>query len=130
MKLRNKIKSRDEKRSPVTAVFAAVLVMFAVSSLLLLLLALLLYKMELSESAVKIGIVVIYVISGLIGGFLMGKMMKEQKFLWGLAAGIIYFCVLMLVSALVTGGIDLELTKLLTTLILCSASGMAGGMIS
>ncbi len=130
MKLRNKIKSRDEKRSPVTAVFAAVLVMFAVSSLLLLLLAMLLYKMELSESAVKIGIVVIYVISGLIGGFLMGKMMKEQKFLWGLAAGITYFCVLLLVSALVQGGIDLELTKLLTTLILCGASGMAGGMVS
>ncbi len=130
MKLRNKIKSRDEKRSPVTVVFAAVLVMFAVSSLLLLLLAMLLYKMELSESAVKIGIVVIYVISGLIGGFLMGKMMKEQKFLWGLAAGIIYFCVLLLVSALVQGGIDLELTKLLTTLILCGASGMAGGMVS
>ena len=78
----------------------------------------------------KIGIVVIYVISGVIGGFLMGKVMKEQKFLWGLLAGALYFVILLLVSMLVKGGLEMELTKVLTTAILCGASGMAGGMIS
>lgn len=130
MKINNKMKTRDAKSNPLTAVFAAVFLMFVLSGLLLLILALLLYKMELSESAVKIGIIVIYVISGIAGGFLMGKIMKEQKFLWGLAAGAIYFILLFLVSAVVKGGFDMELTKVATTMILCGASGMAGGMIS
>lgn len=130
MNINNKMKTRDAKSNPLTAIFAAVFLMFVLSGLLLLILAALLYKMELSESAVKIGIIVIYVISGIAGGFLMGKIMKEQKFLWGLAAGAIYFILLFLVSAVVKGGIDMEMTKVVTTMILCGASGMAGGMIS
>lgn len=130
MNLNNKMKSRDAKSNPAVAVFTAVFVMFIISGLLLLLLALLLYKMELDESVVKIGIIVIYVLSGVAGGFLMGKIMREQKFLWGLAAGAIYFILLFLISALVKGGFDMELTKVITTMILCGASGMAGGMIS
>ena len=91
MNLKHKMKSRDAKSNPVTAVLAAVFVMFIVSGLLLLLLAMLLYKMELEESAVRIGIIAIYVVAGIAGGFLMGKIMREQKYLWGLAAGAIYF---------------------------------------
>ncbi len=130
MNLQNKMKARDAKGSPAAAIFAAVFVMFIVSGLLLLLLALLLFQMDLSEEAVKIGIVVIYVISGVIGGFVMGKMMKEQKFLWGLAAGVLYFLILLVVSMLVKGGLEMEMVKVITTAILCGASGMAGGMIS
>lgn len=130
MKFEHRVKSRDAKGNPANAVFASVFVMFIISGLLLLLLALLLYKMELTESVVKIGIVVIYVVSGLLGGFLMGKIMREQKFLWGLAAGAVYFAVLFVASALIKGGFDMDIAKVATTLILCAASGMAGGMIS
>ena len=113
MKLGYKIKPRDAKSNPTTAILAAVFVMFLISGLLLLLLALLLY-----------------VISGLCGGFLMGKRMREQKFLWGMAAGIIYFLLLFGVSLLVKGTGDLQMTRIFSTLILCGASGMAGGMLS
>lgn len=130
MNLEHKIKPRDAKNNPLTAIFAAVFVMFIVSGLLLLLLALLLYKMEPGESVIRIGIVVIYVLAGLIGGFLMGKLMREQKFLWGLAAGVIYFVLLFVVSAMVKGGFAMEPARTFTALILCGASGMAGGMIS
>ena len=70
MKLGYRIKPRDAKSNPTTAILAAVFVMFLISGLLLLLLALLLYKMEPGESVIKIGIVAVYVISGLCGGFL------------------------------------------------------------
>ena len=56
----------------------------------------------------------------------MGKRMREQKFLWGLAAGIIYFLLLFGVSLLVKGTGDLQMTRIFSTLILCGASGMAG----
>ena len=59
-------------------------------------------------SAVKVGIVVIYIVSGVIGGFFMGKIMKTQKFLWGFAAGAIYFCILFLISVLVKQGVSME----------------------
>lgn len=130
MNLQNKMKARDAKSSPATAVFASVFAMFVISGLLLLLLALLLYKMDLSETVVKIGVVIIYVIAGVVGGFIMGKVMKEQKYLWGLAAGAIYFIALLLVSVVVKGGFEIDMTKVITTMILCGASGMAGGMIS
>lgn len=130
MNFEHKVKPRDAKGNPLTAIFASVFVMFIVSGLLLLLLSLILYKMEPGESVIKIGIVVVYVISGFLGGFLMGKIMREQKFLWGLAAGAIYFVVLFLVSSIVKGGFDMDMAKVATTLILCAASGMAGGMVS
>lgn len=130
MKIQHKMKAREAKSNPVTAVFAAVFVMFIISGLLLLLLATLLYKMEPGESVIKIGVIVIYVISGVAGGFLLGKIRKEQKFLWGLCAGALYFVILFLVSATVKGNFDMEFSKFVTTLVLCSASGMAGGMIS
>lgn len=130
MNLERRIKPRDARGNPMNAIFVSVFAMFIVSGLLLLLLALLLYKVELSESLVKVGIVVIYVISGLLGGVLMGRIMKEQKYLWGLAAGIIYFIILFIASAFVGRGIDMDIAKVATTLILCAASGMAGGMVS
>lgn len=60
MNIQSKMKTRDAKNNPVTAVLVSVLVMFLLSCLFLLLLAALLYKFDLSESAVKVGIVVIY----------------------------------------------------------------------
>ena len=126
----NKMKARDAKQNPANVIFLAVFVMFVISGLLLLLLAMLLFKLELSEEMVKVGIVVIYVVSGLVGGLIMGKRMREQKFLWGLAAGSIYFALLLVMSLLFKGDIEFELSRVLTTAILCMASGMAGGMIS
>ena len=79
MKLGYRIKPRDAKSNPTTAILAAVFVMSLISGLLLLLLALLLYKMEPGESVIKIGIVAVYVISGLCGGFLMGKVESNKK---------------------------------------------------
>lgn len=130
MNVERRVRQGDTKRNPIKAVLASVFGMFVVSGLLLLLLAMLLYKADLTEEAVKIGIVAVYVVSGLSGGFLMGKIMCEKKYLWGLVAGGIYFAVLFMASAFVKGGFEMDMIQVSTTLILCAASGMAGGMIS
>lgn len=130
MNLEHRVKPGDAKAKPATAIFASVFAMFIISGLLLLVLALLLYKFDLTEAIAKIGVVVIYVVSGLLGGVLMGRTMHEQKYLWGLAAGALYFLVLFIASALVKGGFDLDTAKVTTTFFLCAASGMAGGMVS
>lgn len=130
MKSGHEMKPRNAKGDPIRALAAAVFAMGIVSGLLLLLLAFILYKAEPGEPVVRIGIVAVYLIAGVTGGILAGKMMREQKFLWGFAAGVIYFVLLFVFSAVMKGGISMEPVKLATTLVLCGASGMAGGMIS
>lgn len=103
---------------------------YFITALLLFLLALLLYKFQLSESATNIGIVVIYVISSFISGFLEGKMMRTRKFLWGAAAGLLYFAILALISLAVSKGFEGTSSHFLTSLILCMAGGTLGGMLS
>lgn len=105
------------------------LFMYIVTGGLLLLLTVLLSKMQLSEGAVSIGIVAIYVISGFLGGLLAGKRMKSRKFLWGMVMGACYFLILAIGSIVFHKGLDMEMTRFATTLVLCIASGMVGGMV-
>lgn len=110
------------------SVLKILLFMYLITGVLLLALTLLLSKLQLSESAVSIGIVVIYVLSGFVGGLLAGKKMKSRKFLWGMLMGAAYFLILVLGSVVFHKGLDMEASRLATTLVLCIASGMVGGM--
>ena len=119
---------RTKKKAAIcmTALFAS----YFMTAVMLLILALLLYKMDLDESKVAAGILVIYIVSGFIGGFLAGKGIESKKYLWGLGIGILYFLILTGVSA-VSGRILLqEGFHMFTTMILCAGSGMIGGMLS
>lgn len=108
----------------------ALLAAYAMSALLLLLLAFLLYRLEISESVVTGGIVSVYLISTLAGGFVMGKMMKVRKFFWGILTGCIYFGLLLLISVGICRGVSADVSQILTSLLLCAGGGMLGGMIS
>lgn len=104
--------------------------MYVVTLLLLLALAFVMYKMEPGEMMFKVWLIAVYVISGFLGGFFIGKRAKNKKFLWGLLIGIIYYLILLVVSLVLHKGIDGDMMHLITTLILCSASGTVGGMLS
>lgn len=80
----------------VLKVLSTLLVMYILTGAALFLLAFLLYKMELTENIVTIGIMVIYVVSGLLGGIIIGKRMKTRRFLWGILIGGAYFVVLLI----------------------------------
>ena len=58
-----------------------------------------LYKFDLSEKTVRIGILAVYIISTFAGGFAMGKMGKTRKFLRGFMLGMLYFLLLLAISA-------------------------------
>ena len=103
---------------------------YLVTGVLLLVLALLLYRLHLSENVVSIGITIIYIVSAFLAGFISGKKIGKQKFLWGLFMGCIYFLVLLLISLLVNHGVEEVAMKIGTTFFLCAGSGMLGGMLS
>ena len=121
---------RLRKDSKVLWVLKALLVSYVVTGLLLLILAMLLYKFDLDEKSVSAGIIAIYVASTLIGGLVLGKMAKVRRFLWGVGLGIAYFALLLLISLGVYHTLEGNGTNVMTTFILCAGGGMIGGMIS
>ena len=74
----------------VLKVLSTLLIMYILTGVALFVLAFLLYKMELTENIVTIGITAIYVVSGLLGGIIIGKRMKTRRFLWGIIMGAAY----------------------------------------
>lgn len=108
----------------------ALLAGYTLTAALLLVLALMLYKLDLDEQKVTMGIVVIYVLSTFTGGFIMGKLVRERRFFWGLTMGILYFVLLLLVSAAVSHNLQSGGTGIVTTFLLCAGGGMLGGMVS
>lgn len=108
----------------------ALLTAYVLTGGLLLLVAFLLYQFQLSRSIVNICIIAIYILSCFLAGFLEGKMMGTRKFLWGAAAGFLYFVLLTIISFAVNQGFDNSSSNFVTTLLLCIAGGMLGGMLS
>lgn len=111
-------------------VLKALLMAYIVTGILLVVLAFLLFKFQLPEQVVNIGIIVIYILSTFLAGLFMGKKFKSRKFIWGLLGGMAYFLVLTLVSLLVNKGIDGGTQTFVTTLFMCTLSGTFGGMLA
>lgn len=112
------------------AVLKSLLIAYTLTGLFLLLLAFLLFKFDLGEAPVAAGIVAVYVISCLSGGFLAGKIVRKEKYLWGIVVGLCYYILLLAVSFAVQGKWDMTIRHAATTLLMCLAGGALGGMLS
>lgn len=108
----------------------ALLAAYVVTGILLIILALALYKFELNEGAVTAGVTAVYLISTFTGGLVVGKLAKVRRFLWGIVLGILYFALLLLVTVGIYHTFHGSSTEILVTFALCAGGGMAGGMIS
>lgn len=113
-------------RTMVRTIFAA----YVLTAVLLLVLAFCLYRFQLGEGQVNMGINGIYIAACLIGGLLAGKAAGRRRFLWGLLTGTLYFLILLAVSFLINKGIGSSLKDLLLIYAMCAGSGTVGGMIS
>lgn len=118
------------KESMLIPVMVILVTMYIITGMLLLLLAFLMYKMDLGEPVVNGAIIAIYIIAGFFGGFLIGKKVGVKKYLWGLLMGALYYGVLLLVGVILHQGLNGEPVHLLSTMVLCLLSATAGGMIS
>lgn len=111
-------------------VIKCMLAAYILTAGLLLILALMLYRFGLSEKIVSVCIILIYIAVTFLAGFIAGKRAGEKKFLWGLIMGCVYFLILMIVSLIVNRGIEEPVSRLITVFMMCSGSGMLGGMLS
>lgn len=120
----------EKKGSMLIPVLTVLVVMYIVTGMLLLLLAFFMYRTEPAEPVVGGAIIAIYILSGFLGGFLIGKRAGVRKYLWGLLLGALYYGVLLLVGALLHGGMQTDPVQIGSTMALCLLSAMAGGMFS
>ena len=106
------------------------LLAYVITTVGLMLLAFLLFKFPLEESAVSVGVIMIYILSTFLSSFICGKKCKNRKFLWGLAIGSAYFVILLLLSLIMNESVVALGTNVVTSLLICAGSGMLGGMLA
>ncbi len=101
---------------------------YLATAVLLSIFAVLAYRLDLQENVKNIISLVIYVLSNLVGGFVVGKCTKQKRYLWGVLVGVLYFSLLILITL----GVHRTISdgNVVTVMILCICSGTIGGMIS
>lgn len=97
---------------------------------LLAVFAFIMLRTDLSAGAENIGLILICVIACFCGGFFCGRKNDTKGFLWGLAVGVIYYILIVIIRLF--GGQDItdKIFDAVTAFLYCAASGMLGGMIS
>lgn len=105
-------------------------IMFVCSMILLGIITMLVWKMDGGNNILSVGVILTYILSNILGGFLVGKMMGQQKFFWGVVVGAVYFLVLLVVGVLL---MDTKLSgnmQIVSSAMMCVISGMLGGMLA
>lgn len=111
-------------------VVKATIAVSIVTVIMLLILAFLLFKLNLSDGFIMAGIYITYVVSCFIGGLIIGKVRGEKKYMWGMVVGLVFFLTLTIISLIVTGELYGSGAKAIGALVACVLGGMAGGMIA
>ena len=122
--------NRLEKNQKIIWLLKALLFSYVVTGINLLLLSVLLYKFEWNEHLVSAAIVAVYVLSTVVGGIVIGKLVRTRRFFWGLLLGNLYFILLLVITIILYRSLSGNGLNMLTAWILCTGGGMTGGMIS
>ena len=108
----------------------ALLVTYIITALLLLLLALVMYKIDPPGAVISVGLVLVYIISSFVGGYIIGNAKKEKRFMWGIGMGVAYFLIIFIVSLIFGKDVFGSVGSIISILCMCGLGGMLGGMVS
>lgn len=100
------------------------------SSVLVFSLALALYKFGIGSEKIRIGVMAIYGLSGFFGGYIVGKLSIEKKYLWGLVQGLSYVVLLIIFSIIINKGVPADAGLMLLQMIVCVVCSVFGGMLA
>lgn len=105
-------------------------IMFICSMILLTLLSLVIWKIDGGGGILCGGVIAVYILTNLAGGFLTGKVMGQQKFFWGMLMGAVYFAILFIVGVCFMGTKISGNMQLVSGAMVCVISAMVGGMLA
>lgn len=77
---------------------------YIITIALLIIISICMYKMSLSNNIISICITAAYGISTFAGGLILGHIRKCNRLIWGILYGIIYFCILCVISVAINQG--------------------------
>ncbi len=106
------------------------LISYTLTAVLLVGLAFLMYRMKLGAAEATWGVMVIYLVSCAVGGFLTGRRVGSRRLFWGLVSGGLYFVVLLVLSLVLGGGLQGGIQQIMTVLAACLAGSAVGAFIS
>lgn len=112
------------------SILQSLLFAYAMTGIFLFLLAFLVYKMEWGEIQVAAGILVIYFLSSFLGGRMTAKKVRKEKVLMSGITGIGYCLLLVLVSCIVRGELQMEPSYIFTALSMSLGGGVLGGTVA
>lgn len=117
-------------KSYVISFIKAMILSYVISAASLFVLAFLMYQFDIKEENLRIGLIGIYVIACIFGGFYIGKKVKKRQFLWGLFVGLLYFSIHMGAVVALEGVQSDQIVPTTALALLCMGSGMMGGLLS
>jgi len=124
------MRRNEEEKVEAVELLKYLLLAYIVTAVCLFVLALLLYKVGLTEQVVSVCMIFIYAGTNFLAGFLAGKQFKKMKFVWGLILGLLYFGILAILSLIGGRASTLFDKDFILTLLFCVGGGMLGGMFS
>ncbi len=104
-------------------------VMYIFTGIILLVMALVLYRFNLSDWQVTAGIIATYALSSFAGGYVLAKKGKTRRLLWGMLFGLVYFAVLAAASIAMNKGIVMDQAAAIRAFLICIGAGAAGAFI-
>lgn len=117
-----------QKRNIFAGLLKGLIVAYAMTFLLLIVLAFLMYKCRWNGQLVDVGIALIYMLSAAFAGFVLGGHVLRKKFLWGCLAGLIYALIIVVIAIILNRGCANLADQVIGPVLLCAGGGMIGGM--
>ena len=122
-------KSMGNRMNRVLSILKVLLFEYVLSIVLLLLVALIMYKTGMSNATAKILILLVYFLTTFTGGMFMAKAQNQKRLIWGGASGLIYLAVLVIVAMIIKSELAC-VNNIVTASICCMAGGTIGGIVS
>lgn len=122
--------SSDDNKKRIILLLKVLAAQGVITLIAIFVLSFIMFKTNASANVLQFAIIAIYVITNFIGGFIIGKSIGKQKFVWGLIVGAVYFILLSIVSFIIHKAFYQDVGYAMTVLGICAGSGMLGGMLS
>ena len=120
----------DDNKKRIILLLKVLAAQGVVTLIAIFVLSFIMLKANASANLLQFAIIAIYVITNFLGGFIIGKTVGKQKFVWGIIVGVVYFIVLSIASFIIHKAFYQDIGYAMTVLGICAGSGMLGGMLS
>jgi len=111
-------------------VLKGLIISYLITIILLFAVAVVVYKVGISDTVLSGLITAVYIFATFLGGFVTGKKVQEKKFVWGALFGFTYILIAVALSAIVGGAEAGTLVPRITKCVMCVAGGMLGSMLA